>query len=166
VTSVSGFLHAGTREGEGFGSDDPDLLGFYQIVGLPPGHYTVEVEEIDPMFTEGSGVGPLSPPAPLPGPPEFYSGDAESDMDDPRSKVEIEVTAGSRIENINIILNVPGNSWGGNYGGRQSASNRKTTSKAALRSALGRNGAFANGSRHWWGGKIWPRREQGWVAIN
>jgi hypothetical protein len=109
ATSVSGFLHSGTRsDAENFGSDDPNMLGFYQISGLPEGRYTVEIEELDPSFTGGSGVGPLDPPAELPGPPEFYSGDQESATDNPNSRVEIEITPNSRFQNINIILNVPG----------------------------------------------------------
>jgi hypothetical protein len=107
-TSVSGFLHRGTRRGEDFGSDNPGQLGFYRIGGLPEGRYTVEIEELDPSFVQGSGVGPLDPPADLPAPPEFYSGDQESATDNPNSKVEIEVTPNSRIGDINIILNVPG----------------------------------------------------------
>src|SRR6185369_3841047 len=42
------------------------LKGLYEIPGLPPGDYTVEIEAIDPSFTGGSGVGPLDPPATLP----------------------------------------------------------------------------------------------------
>jgi hypothetical protein len=108
VSSVSGFLHAGTRDDpEDFGSDDPELLGFYQIQGLPDGRYTVEIEGINPLFNGGSAVGPLDPPEALPGPPEFYSGAQESATDDPASRVEIEVASpDNRIEDINIILNM------------------------------------------------------------
>jgi hypothetical protein len=108
VSCVSGFLYRGSDPS--FGSINLTLRGYYELVGLPPGPYTVEVEAINPLFTEGSGVGPLSTPAVLPGPPEFYSGDQESATDDPKSKVAIDVTPGSRTDNINIILNVPGNS--------------------------------------------------------
>ncbi|HXF05773.1 MAG TPA: DVUA0089 family protein [Blastocatellia bacterium] len=110
VSSVSGFQHIGTISDKEWdlryrGSDNPDLLGFYEIRGLPPGEYTVEIEELDGSFTGGSSVGPLDPPASLPGPPEFYSGDSESDDDPPQSKATVFVAAGAIVDNINIILN-------------------------------------------------------------
>jgi hypothetical protein len=105
VSSVSGFLHSGTRRGDELGSMDPALLGFYQIVGLPDGRYTVEVEAIRPFFSDGSSVGPLNPPAELFAPFEYYSGDAESASDDPTGRVEIEIMGGNRVVDINIILN-------------------------------------------------------------
>ncbi|GEM_PF-5147902 len=106
VSSVSGFLHTGTRNGPDFGSDDPELLGFYELPGLPPGRYTVEIEQIRFDFTGGSSVGPLDPPAELPGPPEFYSAEEESSTDDPDHRAEIELMPGDRIEDVDIILNV------------------------------------------------------------
>jgi hypothetical protein len=46
-----------------FGSRDPDLIGYYDIGGLPPGEYTVEVEAIHYShylpFIFDSGVGPM-----------------------------------------------------------------------------------------------------------
>src|SRR5262249_13133402 len=45
----------------------PGLRAFYEIPGLAPGNYTVELEVIDPMFTGVASVGPLDPPAALPG---------------------------------------------------------------------------------------------------
>ncbi len=46
-----------------FGSRDPSLIGFYDISGLPPGDYTIEVEAIYDSglnaFTGGSSVGPI-----------------------------------------------------------------------------------------------------------
>jgi hypothetical protein len=46
-----------------FGSHDTNLIGFYDIPGLPPGNYTVEVEAInndeDTAFISGNGVGPI-----------------------------------------------------------------------------------------------------------
>jgi hypothetical protein len=46
-----------------YGSHDQNLIGFYDIPGLPPGTYTVEVEAIlnsDPVpFVYESGVGPI-----------------------------------------------------------------------------------------------------------
>jgi hypothetical protein len=46
-----------------YGSQDQTLIGFYDIPGLSPGAYTVEVEAIhnsgDIPFVDGSGVGPI-----------------------------------------------------------------------------------------------------------
>ena len=73
VSSVSGFLFtAGAGNSlvpEGmdsrffYGSQDTSLIGYYDISGLPPGTYTVEVEAINnsglnPFIYEG-GVGPI-----------------------------------------------------------------------------------------------------------
>lgn len=73
VSSVSGHLFtAGMRnpfapdaydEEQFFGSQDQSLIGFYDIPGLPPGEYTIEVEAIynsgEIPFIDGSGVGPI-----------------------------------------------------------------------------------------------------------
>ena len=42
-----------------FGSRNTNFAGYFEIPGLPPGNYTLEVEPIDSSFTAGSGVGPL-----------------------------------------------------------------------------------------------------------
>lgn len=42
--------------GAGPGGTAPALIGLYEIP-VPPGNYTIEVESIDPGFTEGSSVG-------------------------------------------------------------------------------------------------------------
>lgn len=90
--------------GSQFGSRDVTLIGSYEIPGLAPGSYTVEVESINPAFTGGSGVGPLSPPFPNPGPPEFFNF-GESATDAPSDVSNLTVTAGATVPNINIILN-------------------------------------------------------------
>jgi hypothetical protein len=73
VSCVSGFLYtAGVRnplisDGSSvdlfFGSHDPKLIGYYDIAGLPPGDYTIEVEAINNSgnspFINDSGVGPI-----------------------------------------------------------------------------------------------------------
>lgn len=73
VSSVSGFLYTPAAGNElvpnlvdtyvYFGSRDPALIGYYEIPGLPPGEYTIEVEPIhnsgDTAFVGGSGVGPI-----------------------------------------------------------------------------------------------------------
>ncbi len=64
----SGFF-ADNTGGSDFGSRVATDLGLYRIP-VPGGlSYTVEVEEIDPSFSGGSSVGPISPPFPLPGDP-------------------------------------------------------------------------------------------------
>jgi len=71
VSSVSGFLYTvdvgspliPSWYGSAFGSRDPALIGYYDLPGLPPGDYTVEVEAInnsgDHPFVDGSSVGPI-----------------------------------------------------------------------------------------------------------
>ena len=105
ISSVSGFLYRGTGSNANFGSTDATMQGYFEIVGLPPGNYTVEIEPVYPEFIERSGVGPLDPPVDLPGPAEYYSGAAESSSDGTASAAVINVRAGQSVENINIILN-------------------------------------------------------------
>ncbi len=118
VSVVSGFLFTGnpgqsvtgTNPGDPFGSRDPTLIGFYEISGLPPGDYTVEVESIHRGFDDGSSVGPLDPPIDSPGPGEFWNV-AESDTDIPGPTGDISiipvppVSVGGRVTSIDIILN-------------------------------------------------------------
>jgi Matrixin len=72
VSNVSGYLfteNAGNTavptslSAEPYFSHDPALLGFFDLPGLPPGTYTVEVEAIhnsSPFpFVQGSSVGPI-----------------------------------------------------------------------------------------------------------
>lgn len=91
VSSVSGYLFTADAgnpiypwPGSDFGSRDPALIGFYDIPGLPPGNYTVEVEAIyntgDYAFVGGSSVGPIGTlgfqfplPSVLPTPPACTS---------------------------------------------------------------------------------------------
>tara|TARA_B100001971_G_C18266442_1_gene593109 strand:- start:3233 stop:5140 length:1908 start_codon:yes stop_codon:yes gene_type:complete len=92
----------------GGGTGDLALKGWYKISGLPPGNYTIEVEQIDPTFTGGSSLNPLDPPAILPGPEEFYNGAREAGsiaLDDPTDKTEINVAAGEIVDGIDIFLN-------------------------------------------------------------
>ncbi|MCC6766389.1 MAG: hypothetical protein IT293_17145 [Deltaproteobacteria bacterium] len=87
------------------------LVGAYELAGLTPdGRYTVEIEAVSRLFTGGSSVGPLSPPATLPGPPEQWSGDDEAATnppDDPSTPgVEIPVAAGELVSGVDVVLNV------------------------------------------------------------
>jgi hypothetical protein len=73
VSSVSGFLFTADAGNplvqvpgltpSPYGSRDPALIGYYDLPGLPPGEYTVEVEAIhnrEPIpFVGGSGLGPF-----------------------------------------------------------------------------------------------------------
>jgi hypothetical protein len=73
VSCVSGYLFtagAGNSlvpffysEEQFYGSHDQSLIGFYDLPGLPPGTYTIEVEAIynsgDIPFVDGSSVGPI-----------------------------------------------------------------------------------------------------------
>jgi len=65
------------------GPPAPALRGLYEIPGLPAGSYTVEIEPVSHFFTDGSSVGPLDPPAALPGLPEFYNGANEAGTNPP-----------------------------------------------------------------------------------
>lgn len=105
VSAVSGFLYKGTGAGAISGTSDPSYQGYYEITGLPPGNYTVEVEPVHPNFIGGSRVGPLDPPVDLPGPPEYYSGANESASDSPSDATIITVAAGSATNYVNIVLN-------------------------------------------------------------
>jgi hypothetical protein len=105
VGVASGFLFFPTKAG---GPPAPALKGSYKTAGLPPGSYTVEVQAIDPAFTDGSSVGPLDPPVGLPGPPEYWNGADEAagnPPDDPAAFVPVVVGAGKSVDNISIILN-------------------------------------------------------------
>jgi hypothetical protein len=77
VSSVSGFLFTpffgnplnpandiyAPYYGSDYGSHDTGLIGYYDIPGLPPGNYTIEVEAInnaaDTPFVSSSSVGPI-----------------------------------------------------------------------------------------------------------
>lgn len=112
VSAVSGYLFTGNpgqsvtgtnTGGSSFGTRNVALLGTFDIP-VPPGTYRVEVESIHAAFAGGSGVGPLSPPIPSPGPKEFWdSGESATDL--PATFTNITVAAGQTQANINIILN-------------------------------------------------------------
>ena len=108
ITAVGYASGARYFPGNPGGPPPPGLPGLYEIPGLPPGSYTVEVEGVNPLFTGGSSVGPLDPPAALPGPPEFYNGANEAGTnppDDPTQAVSLAVTAGATQAGIDIVLN-------------------------------------------------------------
>jgi hypothetical protein len=122
VSVVSGYLFTGNpgqsvtaslpqpyennTNGSAYGSRNPALIGYYQIA-VPPGTYTVEVESVFSAFRGGSSVGPLSPPAPMPGMPKFWRLNGSA-FDFPLQRDTITVHPGDKITGIDIIL-------GGNY---------------------------------------------------
>lgn len=74
ISSVSGYLFTGdigniyapyldSDTAYFYGSSDPDLIGYFDIAGLPPGEYTLEAEAInnsgDNPFIDSSSVGPI-----------------------------------------------------------------------------------------------------------
>lgn len=107
VSSVSGFLHIDPSDPSLGGSSDQNLIGFYEITGLQPGEYIVSVEQIPTRFSGGSSVGSLQEPVALPGIPEFYNVN-ESSTDAVECASKVPVSAGSIVEDINIILDQPG----------------------------------------------------------
>ena len=114
VSSVSGFRFtddAGNpvigNGGDPFGSRDASLIGEYEILGLPPGNYTVQVEAIDPRFVGGSNVGPMSDfQFPMLGvcTTEFFNTN-ESNIDACTDSSQITVGAGAVVSGTDIILN-------------------------------------------------------------
>lgn len=118
VSSVSGYLFTGNAgqsitatisasenntNGSQNGSRNPALIGHYQVA-VPPGTYTVEVEGVYSGFAGGSSVGPLNPPASLPGIPKYWNQN-ESAFDFPGQRDTITVHAGDKVTGIDIILN-------------------------------------------------------------
>lgn len=73
-----------------FGSLKPGDMGLFEIP-VPAGSYTVEVETIDPGFTEGSSVGPFPIPIPMPGTAPAPTG-------------AIVVAAGATVSGIDVTL--------------------------------------------------------------
>lgn len=121
VSVVSGYLFTGNpgqnlscptpdptnpdcnNTGDQTGSRDVTLIGSFQIF-VPPGKYTVEAESVSQFFVGGSGMGPLDPQIPSPGPHEFWHMN-ESATDNPAQADPITVAAGQTVSGIDIILN-------------------------------------------------------------
>lgn len=81
--------------------------GTYRIPGLPPGTtWIVDSEPINAMFTGGSSVGPLDPPAPLPGAPEFLNEEGVESVTDPAHLTTAFMIPGApanpNINNVNL----------------------------------------------------------------
>lgn len=93
----------------------PQGQGYFRIPALPPGEYTVEVDDIangntgsysDPVRTDGGLNNTIL--GPFPGPAEFYNGANESSnpaLDDPTDRVTVTVTADQVSSGINMTFN-------------------------------------------------------------
>jgi hypothetical protein len=112
VSVVSGYSFTGNpgqsitgdnTGGSAFGSRNPALIGYYEIP-VPPGNYTLQIENIDPSFTGGSSVGPLDPPNVTIGAFESWH-QYESAFDNPAQRDPVVVVGGQKISNLNFILN-------------------------------------------------------------
>jgi hypothetical protein len=78
--------------------------GKYKIAGLPEGQYLVEIQQINPNATGGSGIGPLDEQITLPILEQYYNG-ANNASTSPSIFVPVTVSAGSTTSNIDIVLN-------------------------------------------------------------
>jgi hypothetical protein len=90
--------------GSRFGSRNVVYAGAYDIPVPAGASYTIEVESVYSQFIGGSSVGPVDPPIPLPGFPEFWN-EQESSYDDPTAKDPTPTLPGQSITGIDIILN-------------------------------------------------------------
>ena len=97
--SVSGDNAGGSK----YGSRDPKLIGYYEIP-VPPGSYTVEIENISASFTSGSGLGPIDPPIQVNAPHEYWIAN-QTAFNDVTLKDPVTVAPGQTVNGINIILN-------------------------------------------------------------
>jgi hypothetical protein len=123
VSCVSGFLYTAVpgnpfepniyEASQFYGSQDPALAGYYDIPGLPPGEYTVEVEAInnslDMPFVGASSVGPIGAEFPfqfaMPGTCSLqYLNDPSSPGDSCSDFSTVTVGAGETLENVDVIL--------------------------------------------------------------
>lgn len=97
VTAVAG-VSGGLWNGRAGGSLDPGRLGEFLIPRLPPGAYTVELQE---LADEPEVI--LAPGA-LPGGPKFWR-EGSSPQDLPTSSSPVIVVAGQEVTGIDIVVN-------------------------------------------------------------
>ena len=107
-------FHSAPPPGLGLGAfggpPAPELRGRFDLIGIPPGRYTLEVEEVNPLFTGASAIGPQALPVFVPGPNEFWNGPRESAdpaRDNPGEAARVHVGPGKTVTGIDIILNRP-----------------------------------------------------------
>lgn len=92
----------------GVGTPPPALESRYEISGLPPGLYTLQIEPIAPAFHGPAALGRFDPPPRLAGPAEFWNGDGESadgSRDRPADALPILVLPGVTTDGIDVIAN-------------------------------------------------------------
>src|SRR5262249_6979514 len=78
--------------------------GTYRIQGLPPGHYLVSMQQINPRATSSSSIGPLGTQAMLPMPEEFFDG-PNSSSNSVSVFTSVAVSAGQNTTGINFLIN-------------------------------------------------------------
>jgi hypothetical protein len=78
--------------------------GAYRIQGLPPGQYLVEIQQINPLATKSSGIGPLGSQFPLPIKEEFFNGVGNS-SNSASVFVPVTVAAGQLVSGIDFVIN-------------------------------------------------------------
>ncbi len=124
VSNVSGFLFTADAGNvvvpsslteEPFGSHDMALYGFFDIPGLPPGTYTLEVEGINNSgvfpFVFGSGLNPIGElgfqfPFPNPCSPQFLADETThaATCGGSPPPAQLSVTSGAPLTGEDIIL--------------------------------------------------------------
>ena len=96
-----------------FGSQDEALAGYYDIPGLPPGTYTVEVEAINDSgntpFVGSSSVGPIGAEFPfqfkMPGICDLqYLNQPSSPGDSCSDFTTVTIGAGETLDSVDVIL--------------------------------------------------------------
>ena len=78
--------------------------GTYRIQGLPPGQYMVQIQQINPNATGGSGIGPLGSQFTLPIKEEFFNGPNDS-SNLSGTFVPVTVTAGGIAGGTDFVIN-------------------------------------------------------------
>jgi hypothetical protein len=98
----------GSTRAEFGGPVSETLHGSFSFL-VAPGTYILEVEEVEPVFTDGSEIGPLVAPVLVPGSNEFWNEGESADpaADPPGLSTEIVVTGGQILPGMDILLNVP-----------------------------------------------------------
>jgi len=123
VSCVSGFLYTAVpgnpfdpdiyESSQFFGSQDQTLIGYFDIPGLPPGEYTIEVEAINNSgsrpFTGSSSVGPIGAEFPfqfaMPGTCTLQFLNSPSSPGDSCSDFStVTVGAGEILDNVDIVF--------------------------------------------------------------
>jgi len=93
----------------GKGTPPTALAGSYEVSGLPPGLYTLQIEPIAPAFRGPAALGRFDPPPRLDGPAEFWNGDGESadgGLDHPGDALPILVLPGVTTDGIDVVANL------------------------------------------------------------